>query len=69
MGIGYKVVWVRGGMGRGHHADNALFVGVCAVFVGWGGVGMIMHQMLLQQKNICDYIFICTILKCSLPVS
>ena len=28
-----------------------------------------MHQMLLQQKNICDYIFICTILKCSLPVS
>ena len=38
MGIGYKVVWVRGGMGRGHHADNALFVGVCAVLLGgWGG--------------------------------
>ena len=42
----------------------------CVCRVCWvGGVGMIMHQMLLQQKNICDYIFICTILKCSLPVS
>ena len=33
MGIGKKVVWAEGGMGRVHKADSVLFVGVCA-FVG-----------------------------------
>ena len=49
MGIGNKVVWAGGGMGRGHQAESALFIGVCAVFVGrrGGWVGMIRHQMLL----------------------
>ena len=48
IGIGKKVVWAGGGMGRGHQADSVLFVGVC-VFVGRrvGCVGMIRHQMLL----------------------
>ena len=32
MRIGKKVVWAGGRMGRGHWADNILFVGVC-VFV------------------------------------
>ena len=52
IGIGKKVVWAGGGMGRGHQADSVLFVGVCVcvcVFVGRrvGCVGMIRHQMLL----------------------
>ena len=54
IGIGKKVVWAGGGMGRGHQADSVLFVGVCmcvcvCVFVGRrvGCVGMIRHQMLL----------------------
>ena len=44
MGIGNKVVWAGGGMGRGHQTDSALpeFVGRR---MGW--VGMIGHQMLL----------------------
>ena len=48
IGIGKKVVWAGGGMGRGHQADSVLFLGVC-VFVGRrvGCVGMIRHQMLL----------------------
>ena len=57
MGIGNKIVWAGGGMGRGHQADSVLYVGVrvcvCAcvcvcVFVGRrvGWVGMIRHQML-----------------------
>ena len=29
MRIGKKVVWAGGRMGRGHWADNVLFVGVC----------------------------------------
>ena len=29
IGIGKKVVWAGGGMGRGHQADSVLFVGVC----------------------------------------
>ena len=39
IGIGKKVVWVRGGMGRGHQAGSALFVGVCVpcLLGGWGG--------------------------------
>ena len=36
MGIGKKVVWVGGGMGRGHGADSVLFVGV-RVFGAEGG--------------------------------
>ena len=49
MGIGNKVVWAGGGMGRGHQTDSALPVGLCAEFVGlrMGWVGMIGHQMLL----------------------
>ena len=60
MGIGNKIVWAGGGMGRGHQADSVLYVGVRAcvrvcvcvcvcVFVGRrvGWVGMIRHQMLL----------------------
>ena len=39
MGIGNKVVWAGGGMGRGHQANSVLFVCVC--------VGMIRHQNLL----------------------
>lgn len=35
MGIGKKVVWARGGMGRGHQADSVLFVDVCVCL--WGG--------------------------------
>ena len=48
IGIGKKVVWAGGGMGRGHQADSVLFLGVC-VFMGRrvGCVGMIRHQMLL----------------------
>ena len=48
IGIGKKVVWAGGGMGRGHQADSVLFLGVC-VFVGRrvGCVGMIRHQLLL----------------------
>ena len=34
-GIGKKVVWAGGGMGRGHQADSVLFVGVCVCL--WGG--------------------------------
>ena len=34
MGIGNKVVWAGGGMGRGHQTDSALPVGLCAEFVG-----------------------------------
>ena len=29
IGIGKKVVWAGGGMGRGHQADSVLFVGAC----------------------------------------
>ena len=52
MGIGNKIVWAGGGMGRGHQADSVLYVGVrvcVCVFVGRrvGWVGMIRHQMLL----------------------
>ena len=39
-------------MGRGHQADNDLFVGVCVFVVrrvGW--LGIIRHQMLLRQQN------------------
>ena len=39
MGIGNKVAWAGGGMGRGHQANSVLFVCVC--------VGMIRHQNLL----------------------
>ena len=28
MGIGNKIVWAGGGMGRGHQADSVLYVGV-----------------------------------------
>ena len=28
MGIGNKIVWVGGGMGRGHQADSVLYVAV-----------------------------------------
>ena len=38
MGIGKKVVWAGGGMGRGHQADSVLFVGVC-VCGAEGGLG------------------------------
>ena len=38
MGIGKKVVWARGAMGRGHQADCVLFVGVC-VCGAEGGLG------------------------------
>ena len=34
MGIGKKLVWAGGGMGKDHYVDSVLFVGVC-VFVGW----------------------------------
>ena len=39
MGIGKKVVWAGGGMGRGHQADSVLFVGVyvCGAEGGLGG--------------------------------
>ena len=37
MGIGKKVVWVEGGMGRGHEADSVLLVGV-RVFGAKGGL-------------------------------
>ena len=37
MGIGKKVVWVGGGMGRGHEADSVLLVGV-RVFGAEGGL-------------------------------
>ena len=49
VGIGNKVVWAGGGMGRGHQTDSALPVGLCAEFVGrrMGWVGMIGYQMLL----------------------
>ena len=33
MGIGKKLVWAEGGMGKDHLVDSVLFVGVC-VFVG-----------------------------------
>ena len=35
MGIGKKVMWAGGGMGRGHWAGSVLFVGVCVCL--WGG--------------------------------
>ena len=38
IGIGKKVVWAGGGMGRGHQADSVLFVGVC-VCGAEGGLG------------------------------
>ena len=41
MGIGKKVVWVGGGMGRVHEADSVLLVGVCVFLgprVGWMGI-------------------------------
>ena len=38
MGIGNKVVWAGGGMGRGHQTDSVLFVGVC-VCEAVGGLG------------------------------
>ena len=44
IGIGKKVVWAGGGMGRGHQADSVLFVGVGRRV---GCMGMIRHQMLL----------------------
>ena len=47
MGIGKKVVWAGGGMGRGHQADSVLFVGVC-VFMG-RRVGWVWHN---QTSNI-----------------
>ena len=37
MGIGKKVVWVGGGVGRGHEADSVLLVGV-RVFGAEGGL-------------------------------
>ena len=39
IGIGKKVVWAGGGMGRGHQADSVLFVGVCVCVCVclWGG--------------------------------
>ena len=47
MGIGKKVVWAGGGMGRGHQADSVLFVGVC-VFMG-RRVGWVWHN---QTSNV-----------------
>ena len=38
MEIGNKVVWAGGGMGRGHQAESALFVGVCVPCL-WDGGG------------------------------
>ena len=38
MGIGNRVVWTGGGMGRGRQADSVLFVGVC-VCGAEGGLG------------------------------
>ena len=35
MGIGNRVVWTGGGMGRGRQADSVLFVGVWVCL--WGG--------------------------------
>ena len=48
MGIGKKVVWAEGWMGRGRKAESVLSVSVC-VFVGprMGWVGIIRHPMLL----------------------
>ena len=39
MGVGNKVVWTGGGMGRGRQADSVLFVGVwvCLWGGGWAG--------------------------------
>ena len=40
MGIGNKVVWAGGGIGRGHQADSVLFVDVCVCVCGVeGGLG------------------------------
>ena len=42
MGIGNKIVWAGGGMGRGHQADSVLYVGVrvCVCVCGAeGGLG------------------------------
>ena len=47
IGIGKKVAWTGGGIGRGHQADSVLFVGVSVCVCGVGWVGIIRHQMLL----------------------
>ena len=47
MGIGKKVVWTGGGMGRGHQADSVLFGGVCACVFAGRSVGIIRLHMLL----------------------
>ena len=39
IGIGKKVVWAGGGMGRGHQADSVLFVGVCVCVCVCGAEG------------------------------
>ena len=49
MGIGKKVVWAEGGMGRGRKAKESFLLVCVYVFVGRrvGRVGIIRHPMLL----------------------